>query len=123
MCNIGIPNKPDCHVYGDYRYMILEIIDSLRYEFPGLMVFTREINSGTLEITFIYIPLMIDERNPHVFTINYCDIDNFNTFEQLFRERVINEVIKGEWFIMELVWGLIFGLFIGVIVGALISDY
>ena len=29
----------------------------------------------------------------------------------------------GEWFIMELVWGLIFGLFIGVIVGALISDY
>ena len=30
---------------------------------------------------------------------------------------------RGEWFMMELVWGLIFGLFIGVIVGALISDY
>ena len=28
----------------------------------------------------------------------------------------------GEWFIMELVWGLIFGLFIGVIVGSKISD-
>ena len=103
MCNIGIPNKPDCHVHGDYRYMILEIIDSLHEEFPGLMVFTREINSGSLEITFIYIPLMINEHNPHVFshnrcsvfTINYCDIVNFNTFEHLFRERVINEVIKG----------------------------
>ena len=104
MCNIGIPNKPDWHVHGDYRYMILEIIDSLRYEFTGLMVFAREINSGSLEITFIYIPLMIDDNNPHVFshnrcsvfTINYCDIVNFNTFEHLFRERVINEVIKGE---------------------------
>ena len=30
---------------------------------------------------------------------------------------------RGEWFIMEIVWGLIFGMFIGVIVGALISDY
>ena len=30
---------------------------------------------------------------------------------------------RGEWFIMELVWGLIFGMFIGVIVGALINDY
>ena len=104
MCNIGVPNKPDWHVHGDYRYMILEIINSLRYEFPGLMVFAREINSGSLEITFIYIPLMIDDNNPHifshnrcsVFTINYCDIVNFNTFEHLFRERVINEVIKGE---------------------------
>ena len=103
MCNIGVPNKPDWHVHGDYRYMILEIADSLCYEFPGLMVFAREINSGSLEITFIYIQLMIDERNPHVFNhkcsifnINYYDIDNFNTFEQVFREQVINEVIKGE---------------------------
>ena len=95
MCNIGVP-KHDRYTHEDYRYMILEIIDSLRYEFPGLMVFTREINSESLEITFIYIPLMINERNPHVFTINYCDIVNFNTFEHLFRERVINEVIKGE---------------------------
>ena len=93
----------DCHVHEDYRYMILEITYSLPEEFPGLMVFTREINSGSLEITFIYIPLMIDEHNPHVyhnrcsvFTINYCDIVNFNTFEHLFRERIINEVIKGE---------------------------
>ena len=83
---------PEC---GDYRYMILEIADSLREEFPGLMAFAREINSGLLEITFIYEPLMIYERNPHVFNINYRDIVNFNTFEQLFRERVINEVIKG----------------------------
>ena len=88
-------NKNNCHVHEDYRYMILEITDSLRYEFPGLMVFAREINSGSLEITFIYIPLLIDDNNPHVFTINYCDIVNFNTFENLFRERVINEVIKG----------------------------
>ena len=95
MCNIGVP-KHDRYTHEDYRYMILEIIDSLRYEFPGLMVFTREINSESLEITFIYISLMINERNPHVFTINYCDIVNFNTFEHLFRERVINEVIKGE---------------------------
>ena len=103
MCNIGVPNKPDCHVHEDYKHMILEIINSLRYEFPGLMVFAREINSGSLEITFIYIPLMIDDNNPHifshnrcsVFTINYHDIVNFNTFEQVFRERVINEVIKG----------------------------
>ena len=94
MCNIGVP-KHDRYVHGDYRYMILEITDSLRDEFPGLMVFAREINSGTLEITFIYIPLMINERNPHVFNINYQDIVNFNTFEQVFRERVINEVIKG----------------------------
>ena len=98
-------NKYDCHVHEDYRYMILEITYSLPEEFPGLMVFTREINSGSLEITFIYIPLMINENNPHVFShnrcsvfnINYHDIDNFNTFEQVFRERVINEVIKGEW--------------------------
>ena len=96
MCNVGVP-KHGRYVHEDYRYMILEIADSLRYEFPGLMVFAREINSGSLEITFIYIPLMIDDRNPHVFNINYRDIDNFNTFEQLFRERVINEVIKGEW--------------------------
>ena len=103
MCNIGVPNKPNYNVYEDYRYMILEIINSLRYEYPGLMIFAREINSGTLEITFIYIPLIIDELNPHVFSnrcsvfnINYYDIDNFNTFEQVFRERVINEVIKGE---------------------------
>ena len=96
-------NKYDCHVHGDYRYMILEIIHSLPEEFPGLMVFAREINSGSLEITFIYIPLMINENNLHVFShnrcsvfnINYRDIDNFNTFEQVFRERVINEVIKG----------------------------
>ena len=98
-------NEYDCHVHGDYRCMILEITHSLPEEFPGLMVFTREINSGSLEITFIYIPLMINEHNPHVFshnrcsvfTINYCDIVNFNTFEHLFRERVINEVIKGVW--------------------------
>ena len=97
-------NKYDWHVRGDYRCMILEIINSLRYEVPGLMAFAREINSGSLEITFIYNPLMIDDHNPHVFShrcsvfnINYRDIDNFNTFEQLFRERVINEVIKGEW--------------------------
>ena len=104
MCNIGVPNKPNYNVHGDYRYMILEIIYSLPEEFPGLMVFTREINSGSLEITFIYIPLIINEHNPHVFsnnrcsvfTINYCDIVNFSTFEHLFRERVINEVIKGE---------------------------
>ena len=97
-------NKNEYHVHGDYRYMILEIIYSLPEEFPGLMVFTREINSGSLEVTFIYIPLMINEHNPHVFShnrcsvfnINYRDIDNFNTFEQVFRERVINEVIKGE---------------------------
>ena len=124
-------NKYDWHVHGDCKYMILEIINSLRYEIPGLMVFTREINSGSLEITFIYIPLMINEHNPHVFshnrcsvfTINYCDIVNFNTFEHLFRERVINEVIKGEWFIMEIVVGLIFGIFVGVIIGLQISDY
>ena len=30
---------------------------------------------------------------------------------------------KGEWFIMEIIWGLIFGIFIGVIIGAKISDY
>ena len=36
---------------------------------------------------------------------------------------VFRFINKGEWFIMEIVWGLIFGLFIGVIVGALISDY
>ena len=30
---------------------------------------------------------------------------------------------KGEWIIMEIIWGLIFGLFIGVIVGALLNDY
>ena len=104
MCNIGVPNKPDWDVHEDYKYMILEIAHSLPEEFPGLMVFTREINSGSLEITFIYIPLMINEHNPHVFshnrcsvfTINYCDIVNFNTFEHLFRERVINEVIKGD---------------------------
>ena len=103
MCNIEVPNKPNYNVHGDYRYMILEIADSLRKEYPGLVAFAREINSGVLEITFIYEPLMIDERNPHVFNhrcsifnINYYDIDNFNTFEQLFRERVINEVIKGE---------------------------
>ena len=95
MCNIGVPNKPDWHVHEDYRYMILEITDSLRDEFPGLMVFAREINSGTLEITFIYIPLFSHNRCS-VFNINYRDIDNFNTFEQLFRERVINEVIKKE---------------------------
>ena len=88
-------NKYDWHVYGDYRYMILEFTDSLREEFPGLMFFAREINSGSLEITFIYNPLMINERNPHVFIINYHDIVNFNTFEQVFRERVIKEVIKG----------------------------
>ena len=131
MCNIGVPNKPNRNVHGDYRYMILEITYSLPEEFPGLMVFTREINSGSLEITFIYIPLMINEHNPHVFshnrcsvfTINYCDIVNFNTFEHLFRERVINEVIKGEWFIMEIVVGLIFGIFVGVIIGLQISDY
>ena len=51
-------NKYDWNVHGDYRYMILEITYSLPEEFPGLMVFTREINSGSLEITFIYIPLM-----------------------------------------------------------------
>ena len=97
-------NKYDWHVQGDYRDMILEITYSLPEDFPGLMVFTREINSGSLEITFIYIPLMIDDNSPHVFSnnrcsvfnINYRDIVNFNTFEQLFRERVINEVIKGE---------------------------
>ena len=101
MCNIGVPNK--ARIHGDYRYMILEITYSLPEEFPGLMVFASEINSGSLEITFIYIPLMIDDNNPHVFSnnrcsvfnINYRDIVNFNTFEQLFRERVINEVIKG----------------------------
>ena len=100
MCNIGVPNK---RVHGDYRDTILEIAYSLPEEFPGLMVFASEINSGSLEITFIYIPLMINENNPHVFShrcsvfnINYRDIDNFNTFEQLFRERIIKEVIKGE---------------------------
>ena len=100
MCNIGVPNK---RVHGDYRDTILEITYSLPEEFPGLMVFASEINSGSLEITFIYIPLMINENNPHVFShrcsvfnINYRDIDNFNTFEQLFRERIIKEVIKGE---------------------------
>ena len=30
---------------------------------------------------------------------------------------------RGEWFIMEIIWGLIFGIFIGVIIGAKISDY
>ena len=95
MCNIGVPNKPDWHVHEDYRYTILEITDSLRDEFPGLMVFAREINSGTLEITFIYIPYVFSHRCS-VFTINYRDIVNFNTFEQVFREHVINEVIKGE---------------------------
>ena len=30
---------------------------------------------------------------------------------------------KGEWIIMEIIWGLIFGIFIGIIVGAKISDY
>ena len=92
---------PEC---GDYRDMILETTYSLPEEFPGLMVFASEINSGSLEITFIYIPLIINEDNPHVFshnrcsvfTINYCDIVDFNTFKQLFRERIINEVIKGE---------------------------
>ena len=29
---------------------------------------------------------------------------------------------KGEWFIMEIIWGLIFGVFIGIIVGFQISD-
>ena len=29
---------------------------------------------------------------------------------------------RGEWFIMEIIWGLIFGIFIGVIVGSKISD-
>ena len=104
MCNIGVPNKHGWYVQGDYRDMILEIAYSLPEEFPGLMVFASEINSGSLEITFIYIPLIINEDNPHVFsnnrcsvfTINYCDIVNFNTFEHLFRERIINEVIKGE---------------------------
>ena len=92
MSNIGVPNKHGYHVHGDYRYMILEITYSLPEEFPGLMVFASEINSGSLEITFIYIPL----NRCSVFNINYRDIVNFNTFEQLFRERVINEVIKGE---------------------------
>ena len=85
-------NKNDCRVHEDYRDMILEITHSLPEEFPGLMVFTSEINSESLEITFIYIPL----NRCSVFTINYYDIVNFNTFEHLFRERVINEVIKGE---------------------------
>ena len=94
-------NKPDCHVQEDYRDMILEITYSLPEEFPGLMVFTREINSGSLEITFIYIPLIINDHNPHVFshnrcsvfTINYCDIYNWDLFEKDFRKRVINEVV------------------------------
>ena len=30
---------------------------------------------------------------------------------------------KGEWFIMEIIWGLIFGIFIGIIVGLQIRDY
>ena len=30
---------------------------------------------------------------------------------------------RGEWFIMEIIWGLIFGIFIGVIIGSKISDY
>ena len=30
---------------------------------------------------------------------------------------------RGEWFILEIIWGLIFGIFIGVIVGFKLSDY
>lgn len=30
---------------------------------------------------------------------------------------------RGEWFIMEIIWGLIFGIFIGAIIGSKISDY
>ena len=30
---------------------------------------------------------------------------------------------RGEWFIMEIVWGLIFGVFIGIIAGFKLSDY
>ena len=30
---------------------------------------------------------------------------------------------RGEWFIMEIVWGLIFGIFVGVIIGLQIRDY
>ena len=30
---------------------------------------------------------------------------------------------RGEWFIMEIIWGLIFGIFIGVIIGFKLSDY
>ena len=29
----------------------------------------------------------------------------------------------GEWFIMEIIWGLIFGIFVGVIIGLQIRDY
>ena len=30
---------------------------------------------------------------------------------------------RGEWFIMEIIWGLIFGVFIGIIAGLQLSDY
>ena len=30
---------------------------------------------------------------------------------------------RGEWFIMEIIWGLIFGIFVGVIIGLQIRDY
>ena len=29
---------------------------------------------------------------------------------------------RGEWFIMEIIWGLIFGVFIGIIIGSQIKD-
>ena len=30
---------------------------------------------------------------------------------------------RGEWFIMEIIWGLIFGIFVGVIAGFKLNDY
>ena len=91
----------------------IEIAKSLCEEFPGLTMCVRNCDdrrSGDyvlpykyqgLEITFVYIPLMIDINSPHifnhrhgVFTVYPHDIVDLDVFEKVFRKAVIKEVIN-----------------------------
>ena len=94
---------------------IVEITKSLCEEFPGLTTYVRNCDnrrSGDyvlpykyqgLEITFVYIPLMIDINNPHIFSHRHCfftvyphDIVDLDVFEKVFRKTVIKEVINNK---------------------------
>lgn len=84
---------------------ITEIINSLCEEFTGLTAYIRSCDDKqkSLEITFVYIPLMSEMYNPHifnrtngVFTIHPYDVVDFNAFEYFFRKCVIKEVINNK---------------------------
>ena len=84
---------------------ITEIINSLCEEFTGLTAYIRNCDDKqkSLEITFVYSPLIIEIYNPNtfnrikgIFTIHPYDVVDFNAFEYFFRKRVIKEVINNK---------------------------